>query len=1331
VLLAGTAATIAATAWSGVRLHEAADPLNSVTRHGLFGFEFPAKADETLAVITQWRTAKLVAAVPAPWPGHPGCAIGEPISCALRVTLVEERVVAAAATLFGLISSLTLMYVLGRRNRDFAAGFALMALVVLGAGTSTCRETLVLGTFTQTGAIDPAAAQESIELARRWAFLKVVLFMIGGSSIFAGSLAVALFRQPKAPVRGPRWAELIGSAEFEALMKAERTGIHGTSSEDPAPCIVVPPSGEPWLSSTSDDLVGLALSGGGIRSATFNLGLLEGLSFMGVLPHVDYLSTVSGGGYIGGFWSAWLKRGGEGGVPAPKDFPVSPDPPGERHQRIAETPEVRHLREFSRFLSPRLGFFEAEMWHAVIAFIGGFVPTLAASLAVLALGLMLWAGLTSYLGFHWMVGLALHLLLVILTVGVFERIWYRTADRETRRDALAFNLLFSAITLGIVTAAYLWVDNRLDASAAVQGLRIGDSWTYFLRAGSTRAWSRNLLVAYYTAGVGVSVRLFEVPFVLMLTSAVWLLVRLTLPLLMPAGGLTMKIVAQGALDRVVMRLLGVAIVWGLAAVLWLVGANLAHAGWRSAWTGLLALGSGGAMAILRNWLTTVFKSTGHKSVLERLRPVLPQMLSYGAIGLAIVWLVSVLVGSLGIELDLWVRTALVLMGVVGIVMLLDPSEYSLHGFYRDRISRAYLGATNPSAEDRAADNRNSEFRPVDDMLMAETLERPLHLVCCTANDLTGDQVETLTRGSRSATLSRHGVSVGGRWAAAPGLTMASALTASAAAFNPTMGSVSKQLGPAVTFLMATMNLRLGLWVSHPANTSTRWRPPGWVFFKEMFGQTHAGLHRTGEQPFSPDVHLSDGGHFDNLGLYELVRRHCRYIIVSDCGADHETAFDDLSNAVRRIREDFDIEVEIDLRPFKTADLGDRQHAVVGTVHYDRSFDKGLIVYFKPTLSGDEPADVTQYATRNTAFPHEGTGDQFYDEAQWESYRRLGFHSVQMCFGFMEARGKPPARDEIFTGARQQWYPTPPDLRTQVLEMTSRFGALEEDLRSAGQYALLLELFPESAVPEVSAAPPYSQGQQDLNAITFLMRAMQFMEDVWLACDLDNEWKHPINTAWINAFARWATAPSFVRWWPILASNFSGGFQHFLRDRFFAAGGATLNAVGRVAKVPEPLLGGLPDGLATTWWTKRLGIQPNLDGRSVYCYMLTLPQSAVEVQAGLVILTEETGPDKASVSWTNEDFFVPPSLWGAGLGTDFLKKLTKSLADDHVHHCDVTVVSRMHARGVANRQERLSFVEFYRSQRFRTLSQPSTDAPPPALVTDPPTVEAWVTLRRSL
>ena len=143
---------------------------------------------------------------------------------------------------------------------------------------------------------------------------------------------------------------------------------------------------EPWVRFTKRDLFGLAFSGGGIRSATFNLGILQALERLGVLRHVNYLSTVSGGGYIGSFWSAWLRRRCDGRrsfFPAPSE--------NELHSKDErESAEIRHLREFSRFLMPRLGFWHYETWGAIVAILGGMIPSMVAALATLAAALYGW-----------------------------------------------------------------------------------------------------------------------------------------------------------------------------------------------------------------------------------------------------------------------------------------------------------------------------------------------------------------------------------------------------------------------------------------------------------------------------------------------------------------------------------------------------------------------------------------------------------------------------------------------------------------------------------------------------------------------------------------------------------------------------------------------------------------------------------------------------------------------------------------------------------------------------------------------------------------------------
>jgi hypothetical protein len=157
------------------------------------------------------------------------------------------------------------------------------------------------------------------------------------------------------------------------------------------------------------------------------------------------------------------------------------------------------------------------------------------------------------------------------------------------------------------------------------------------------------------------------------------------------------------------------------------------------------------------------------------------------------------------------------------------------------------------------------------------------------------------------------------------------------------------------------------------------------------------------------VFLSDGGHFENLGLYEMVLRRCKYIIVCDASADGRYGFGEHANAVRKIRIDLGIPIE----PLVTKYIGPQKderygrYCALGTIHYknvDGGNAIGYLVYIKPAIYSDSPADVRNYANESTSFPHETTADQFFSESQFESYRALGRHVIgKICGDSIEER----------------------------------------------------------------------------------------------------------------------------------------------------------------------------------------------------------------------------------------------------------------------------------------------------------------------------------------
>jgi len=233
------------------------------------------------------------------------------------------------------------------------------------------------------------------------------------------------------------------------------------------------------------------------------------------------------------------------------------------------------------------------------------------------------------------------------------------------------------------------------------------------------------------------------------------------------------------------------------------------------------------------------------------------------------------------------------------------------------------------------------------------------------------------------------------------ISLGTAITISGAAASPNMGYNSS---PLLTAVMMLFNARLGWWLGNPRGSGRVWKKPGpnfgiRAFIDETFGLT---------DDKNSWIYLSDGGHFENLGIYEMVSRRCRTIVVSDAGADPGYSYEDLGNAVRKIRVDLGIPIDflpaqMPMSPKKKTTRGfSGHHCAIATIHYKavdgNDVEDGTLVYIKPSLNGDEPADVSNYASTDPTFPHQTTADQFFDESQFESYRRLGLHVVERVCG---------------------------------------------------------------------------------------------------------------------------------------------------------------------------------------------------------------------------------------------------------------------------------------------------------------------------------------------
>ncbi len=233
-----------------------------------------------------------------------------------------------------------------------------------------------------------------------------------------------------------------------------------------------------------------------------------------------------------------------------------------------------------------------------------------------------------------------------------------------------------------------------------------------------------------------------------------------------------------------------------------------------------------------------------------------------------------------------------------------------------------------------------------------------------------------------------------------GISVGTAAAISGAAASSNMGYYTTS--PIMSLLLTLFNVRLGWWLGNPG-------PHGHATFEDRAPRNsvmpviYEAFGMTDDR--NPYVYLSDGGHFENLALYEMVLRRCRVIICSDGAQDEDYRFGDLGNAVRKIRIDLGIPIEFTSLPIyaepPAPEKGRGFYWAVGRVRYssvDYAARDGVIIYLKPAVYGTEPRDVLEYKKSFPAFPHQSTGDQFFDEPQFESYRALGSHAMDAICG---------------------------------------------------------------------------------------------------------------------------------------------------------------------------------------------------------------------------------------------------------------------------------------------------------------------------------------------
>jgi hypothetical protein len=711
---------------------------------------------------------------------------------------------------------------------------------------------------------------------------------------------------------------------------------------------------------TADNLTGLALSGGGIRSASFSLGVLQALARKGWLERFDYLSTVSGGGYIGSSltWllhKNWNYTDAQGrchdvkfGLDA-DTFPFKTEPVWSTQTTAAAAPStpatrsipahvkgsmLRWLRQNGKYLTP------------------GGCHNFAALAAVILRGSVL--SVLIYLS------LLVLLFLGLKAVSAFEPVTWNFVLADCGTPAalvlagwfgvvfVALAFIYSVSTFFSGAAATQRAGAQAQPGAVDDGARI---------ALNRYRWRRDV-----ECFLGV-----------LLTAAAVAAVIGALPLI-PAA---VQALFDSENKEKITTIVG--IVTTLVGMLSSIGVFAqSDARKKPKWLPLLVVVASVLLLVGLLLLAYMFATL--------LWPVYAALPWY------------------------WFAGSVVLLLVVGTASNLN--YISVHRYYRDRLMETYMpdvaaaviyGGSRPGASPYA-----DRARIYDVCGVADKPCGPYHLINANIVLVDSKRPKFKGRGGDNYILSpRYCGSNATGWRGSRefmggGMTLATAMAISGAAVNPSTGcggeGVTRQ--PLLSMLMGLLNVRLGYWAPSPNPKKQPWlvREPNflWPGLWEL-------LLRKSLNEDTRFIQLSDGGHFENLGLYELIRRRLKLIVVCDGAADPDYNFSDLANAIEKARADFGALIKVECKDLEPLVSRAREGAadgecpekfaergyLVADIHYaDES--RGKLIYFTTTFTRGLSADLYGYRKEHPEFPDQSTSDQFFDEKQFEAYRELGF-----------------------------------------------------------------------------------------------------------------------------------------------------------------------------------------------------------------------------------------------------------------------------------------------------------------------------------------------------
>jgi hypothetical protein len=830
----------------------------------------------------------------------------------------------------------------------------------------------------------------------------------------------AMSAQPE-PISPPDSA----SADIGRLINDEVAAINRRRGALGRPAIDTP-------TSALLDATGLCLSGGGVRSTAVCLGVLQAFNQHNVLRNIDYLSTVSGGGFVGTCLTATMtKTGGEFIFGhAPPDAKGSPQPP-----EINDTRAVGHIRTYANYMFPAG---PRDIVYGLTLIVRGIIvnAVLVAPVLLLLAALLIWGNpsrsdLTSRYVFG--TGLApesfsVTLALAGIIVAVFF-FWAVARSLRPSRERNEFRTLMPRIGALLLFMIVLAFFAELQAPI-LAGMFDRGGWISqdTIRSIVAIAAPAGAVIAFFRQQLGDFLKAFDA-----------------------AADLSTRLAAYAA-----------------QAALWLAGAIVPL----FIWIGFLQLCYWGIINDVRS-----SSAAAPTHVQREVRIELPGINLKGTVdcsrselhdvcgsargdaspgidpsGHTPRWLIRVANMTVGlvarepfVPKALRDRPVAFLYVLVAILLsalswLVTPNAYSLHRMYRDRLSKAFLFAPPPKHENALrgliARVDSLDLMPLDSMRVGDlsTEFAPYHLMNASLN-ISGSSYAR--RRGRSADFFLFSPLYVGSSATGfarttdyevrePGFDLATAMATSAAAISPNTG------GHALTLTFALLNIRIGYWsknpryvrtpsTGYPSDSLRRHLKP--FLLAEVTGRLSEEAH---------EVYLTDGGHIENLGLYELLRRRVRVIVVVDAEADLAMQFPSLIRLQRYARTDLGIRISLPWRTLqdKTVPLmgvgrgqgmqespkgSSGPHVAIGTIDYGEG-QTGYLVYIKCSLSGDENDYIRDYARRFGRFPHESTSDQFFSQEQFEVYRALGFH---MAHGMLSGKdavavvGAPPGSTATF------------------------------------------------------------------------------------------------------------------------------------------------------------------------------------------------------------------------------------------------------------------------------------------------------------------------------